>query len=250
MTGELSRLTLDGVTATLTLDRPERRNALSVALLDSLHRRLDELERDEQSVVVLVRGEGRAFCAGMDLMEVLADRQTPRRLLESLARLTLRIRRLRQVTVASVHGAAIGGGCGLACVCDLAFTHAGAKLGFPEVDLGLCPAVVAPWVVRRVGPARARAILLRGGLISGERAAELGLVNQSLDDEHSLHGAVQACAESIAAGGPAALAATKRLLNELDGSLDEALLLRGATLSAEVLLGDEAQNALRERFGA
>ena len=86
------------------------------------------------------------------------------------------------MTVAKVNGAAIGGGCGLACVCDLAVTHADARLGFPEVDLGLCPAVVAPWVVKKIGQGPARAMLLRGGVMTGEEAYSRGLVDVLADD--------------------------------------------------------------------
>jgi enoyl-CoA hydratase/carnithine racemase len=247
---ELAGLEIDGARARLTLSRPESRNALSVELLGALHERLDELEAAEGVGVVVVSGAGPAFCAGMDLKQVLDDERAPRVLLRSLSDLCLRLRRLRSVVIASVGGAAIGGGCGLACVCDLAVTHADARLGFPEVDLGLCPAVVAPWVVRRIGAGPARRVLLSGGLMSGAEAGRLGLVSRVAPTREALDGEVEALAGRVGAGGPEALGATKALLNRLDGSLDEALARESADLSAEVLSRPESLRTLRERFGA
>ena len=256
MTANLTHLSIDGCVATLTLKRPEQRNALSVELLDALHARLDEFEAHENVHVLVLTGAGRAFCAGMDLRQVVIDESSggsgnehlPPQLLKSLARLTIRLRRQPAVTIARINGAAIGGGCGLACVCDLAVTHADAKLGFPEVDLGLCPAVVAPWVVQKTGGGPARAILLAGGLMTGAEAHRRGLVDELAPDVDALDATAHALIDRIAKGGPHALAATKRLLNDLDGSLDEELIFRGAELSARVLAGDEAQAALAERI--
>jgi len=245
---ELATVDIKGSGATLTLDRPEARNALSRELLAALHERLDELERASGVHVLMVTGAGRAFCAGMDLKEVMGDAEAARELLESLAGLTLRIRRLPMVVVGRVNGAAIGGGCGLACVCDVAITHADSKMGFPEVDLGLCPAVVAPWVVRRIGMGRARQVLLQGGLLDGRRAHELGLVSALAETRDELDERAGELVERIGGGGPEAIRATKGLLNELDGSLDEDLVLRGAALSAKVLASEDAQRRLRERF--
>src|SRR5690606_31496134 len=123
--------------ATLTLNRPDARNALSVAMLSAALERVGELERmgDAAPTALTVTGAGKAFCAGMDLKEIVGDDAPAHELLSSLAELCQRIRALPMVTVAKVNGAAIGGGCGLACVCDLAITHADAKMGFPEVDL-------------------------------------------------------------------------------------------------------------------
>lgn len=250
MTG-LATLTVSERLGTLTLRRPEQRNALSTGLLDALHARLDELEvRDDVSVLVLT-GEGRSFCAGMDLRQVLraadGSEWAGPGLLASLARFTLRLRGLPMVVVASVNGAAIGGGCGLACVADISISHAEAKIGFPEVDLGLCPAVVAPWVVRKLGPGRARRVLLSGGLMNGQEAHALGLIDHLVPSRDELASATSALAVRLASGGAAALRATKQLLNRLDGSEDERVVLEGARLSAEVLGTAEAQRTLSAR---
>lgn len=248
----LVELTIDGPVARLTLRRPEARNALNQELLDAAlaHvRRLTSLAAGPGRPIVLVlAGEGKALCAGMDLRAVLDDPQRAHALLARLAQLAVALRALPLVTIARIHGAAIGGGCGLTCVCDLSITHDDAKVGFPEVDLGVCPAVVAPWLVRKAGAGVARAVLLRGGLLSGVEAAGLGIVNESVPDVGALDARIESLAASIALGGPDALAATKGLLNELDGSLDEGLAMRCAQLSAQVLATEDAQRRLRARM--
>lgn len=249
---DLATLALSGPVATLSLNRPEARNALSLDLLDALRRRVAELaSRPDVSAVVLT-GAGKAFCAGMDLRAVATDEALaagmPLKLLTALADLLLALRALPQVIVARVHGAAIGGGCGLACVADIALTHADAKLGFPEVDLGVCPAVVTPWVVRKIGAGRARAVLLSGGVMSGPEALERGLVNRVTPTVTDLDAATAALAAQLARDGPGALRATKALLNDLDGSLDTAAARRGAELSAAVLAAPDAQRRLRQRL--
>ena len=250
----LATLEVAGEIATLVLNRPEQRNAMSIDLIAALRERVAELTAMGGTAggpkVVVVTGEGRAFCAGMDLKAVLGDAGAPGRLLGTLAELTLEIRALPMVVIAKVNGAAIGGGCGLTCVCDMSVTHDEAKVGFPEVDLSVCPAVVAPWVVRKVGGGRARQILLRGGLMSGTEAAGLGLMDRSVSTREELDSAVAELAKRIAGGGRVALSATKGLLNRLDGSEDAAVVREGARLSAEVVASEEAQAALRERFGA
>jgi len=250
---DLAPLTFDGPIATLTLNRPEARNAMSIDLLGALHARMDTLEADTNGAhVLVVTGAGKSFSAGMDLKEVLielsGDASLGKRLLTGLAEFTLRLRALPMVTVASVNGAAVGGGCGLTCVCDLTLSHADAKLGFPEVDLGLCPAVIAPWVVRKLGPSRARHAMLMGGVMSGVQAHAIGLVDEIAPDRGGLDDLTRATAERLATGGPKALAATKGLLNRLDGSLEREAVLRGAELSASVLATPEAQASLKARM--
>lgn len=245
----LVKLENSGAVSRLTINRPESRNALSIELLDDLHARADELSKRTDAVVLVITGEGKAFCAGMDLKAVLNNPGAPERLLSSLAEFTLKLRALPQVTVARVNGAAIGGGCGLACVCDFAVTHADSKMGFPEVDLGVCPAVVAPWLVRRVGAGRARRILLSGGLMSGQQAYEEGIVSHVAQNLAELDAAVETLVARLSKGGPEALRATKSLLNEIDGSNNASTVRRGAQLSAQVLQSNESRARLKEKLG-
>lgn len=244
-------LETEGLIATLTINRPEARNAMSIEILDGMHKAVDEVASSDASVLVIT-GAGRAFCAGMDLKAVLielsGDAGLGEELLTSLAELTLKIRKLPQVTVASVNGAAIGGGCGLTCVCDVTISHADAKLGFPEVDLGICPAVIAPWVVKKLGAGMARKAMLMGGVMSGQEAKDIGLVDHLAADRDGLTELTKTIADRLATGGPKALAATKGLLNEIDGSNEAEMVLKGAKLSASVLATPQAQAALAARL--
>lgn len=246
----LTETTVDGRTVvTIALNRPESRNALSVDLLAGLHAVTDALAAREGLGAVVLTGAGRVFCAGMDLKAVLGNAPLAAQLLRSLADLTLKLRALPAPTVARVNGAAIGGGCGLATVCDFAVTHADSKMGFPEVDLGVCPAVVAPWLVRKIGAGPARAVLLRGGLMSGHDAHAVGIVSHLAPTADHLDAATDALVATLCKAAPHALAATKKLLNELDGSTDAALVRRGADLSASVLATDLTQAMLRKKLG-
>ncbi len=242
-----------GPIATFTLNRPDARNALSIDLLRDMHSAIDRLrsdaDRPNAPIVLILTGAGRSFCAGMDLKQVLGDPDKPLELLTLLAEFNLKLRALPMLSVAAVNGAAIGGGCGLVAVCDFAITHADAKLGFPEVDLGVCPAVVAPWLVNKIGAGPARGVLLRGGLMSGSDALALGLVSACVDTRDGLEPAVQSFAERLAQGGPNALRTTKAKLNELDRSLDPDIARRAAQLSAQVLATPEAQSMLRAKLG-
>lgn len=245
---DLALLSIDGRVATLTLNRPEQRNALSLDLLTALMERVAELGEMEGVSACVVTGAGKSFCAGMDLKAVLDVPGAPAKLLDLIAELTHAVRNLPMVTIARINGAAIGGGCGLACVCDLGVTTPDAKLGYPEVDLGVCPAVVAPWLVKKIGAGQARRVLLEGGLMDGRRAHELGLATHLAADAASLDAKVAEVAGRIAKAGPMALHSTKRWMNELDGSLDLAVLKEGARLSAKVVESDEAMANLRAMF--
>ncbi|MEE9130512.1 MAG: enoyl-CoA hydratase/isomerase family protein [Phycisphaerales bacterium] len=237
----------DGV-ATVTMNRPEKRNALSIELIEALEQVIEAIERDDSVRAMILSGEGKAFCAGMDLQGVMADAVGMRRMLHGLSRVLRRIRRLPVPTIAKVQGAAVGGGCGLMVVTDFAITHPEAKVGYPEVSLGLCPAVVAPWLMRKIGPGRARAMLLSGGTVSGREGFELGLASH-LADRDRLDAEAATVARSLAEGGVLATRTTKSWLNELDGSLEDAVLDRAAELSADVIASEEAQARLRALFG-
>ena len=243
--------------ARLTLNRPDARNALSLELIHALGETVRSIAprcpggpaatRDPIRVVIL-SGAGKSFCAGMDLKAVASDAHAMGEMLRELSRVNRAIRRLSVPTIAQVHGAAVGGGCGLMVVCDFAFTHAEAKLGYPEVDLGVCPAVVAPWLVKKIGAGRARAMLLAGGTMNGREGFAAGLATHLVEEEE-LSTAVTAFAMSLVKGGANALAATKQLLNELDGSMDDAVADEAAEISARIIAGEEAQSRLKKIFG-
>tara|TARA_B100000959_G_C14877215_1_gene580946 strand:- start:162 stop:899 length:738 start_codon:yes stop_codon:yes gene_type:complete len=241
------RITEENNIVTLTLNRAGKRNALSAKMIDAIHAGLDEIEKNKAMRVLILAGEGRSFCAGMDLKGVIDDPPAMGTMLQGLGKVSQRIRRIPVPTIARVQGAAIGGGCGLMVVCDFAFTHAESKVGYPEVDLGICPAVVTPWLMKKIGAGKARAMLLAGGTISGKQGFEAGLATH-LCDVVDLPSAVNDFALNLAKGGKEALATTKHWLNVLDGSLDDAVLQEAADLSAEIVAGDEALARLRPLY--
>lgn len=250
---ELVLYTLEKGIATLMMNRADARNALSLELIDAMNDAVARVEREAKSPggevrVLLLAGAGKSFCAGMDLKGVMSDPVAMGRMLRGLSMFMRRVRRLPIPTIARVQGAAVGGGCGLMVVTDFAFTHPEAKVGYPEVDLGVCPAVVAPWLIKKIGAGRARAMLLAGGTMSGQQGLEAGLashlVNQDLLESAALEFALK-----LTKGGPHAMAVTKRWLNELDDSMNDAPLDKAAELSAQVIAGEEAQGRLRKIFG-
>ena len=203
--------------------------------------------QDDPIRVMILAGEGKSFCAGMDLKAVQDDPILMGDMLRRLAAISRRIRRLEIPTISRVQGAAIGGGCGLMVVCDFSFTHPEAKVGYPEVDLGICPAVVAPFLVKRIGAGPARAMLLAGGTMSGQEGFDRGLATHLVAADE-LESATLALAGKLAKGGREAIAATKQWLNELDGSYDDEQLSKGAEISAELIQTEDAQNRLRTLF--
>jgi len=222
---------------------------LSLELIEALEQAIEAVERDVATHavrVVTLAGAGRTFCAGMDVKAAMSDPPGMQRTLRVVSRVMQKIRLLPVPTITRVQGAAIGGGCGLMIVTDFAVTHPEAKIGYPEVSLGICPAAVAPWLMRKIGPGRARAMLLEGQMLSGREGFELGLATH-LADRGRLEAETTGLAVRFAEGSPRALAATKRWLNELDESAG-VLGEKGADLSAEILAGPEAQERLRKRF--
>jgi methylglutaconyl-CoA hydratase len=208
----------DGPVLVLALNDPERANPLSAALADRLYRALADAAGDPSVRAVVLTGAGRHFSAGADLaaLERLAEGGTEadnREDSERLERLYAELLDHPKLTVAAVHGAAIGGGCGLATACDLVIAERSARFGYTEITIGFIPALVSTFLTRRVSGSVARRLLLDPGLVDGARAVELGLADELVDDGAAIEAAI-ARARSIARkSSAAALAATKRLLN-------------------------------------
>lgn len=208
-----------GAVLTLTLDRPDVRNALSADLVDALRRALDEAASDVSLRAVVLAGSGSVFSAGADLaaLQALQSASAEDNLADSerLAGLFETIYRHPLPVVAKVHGHAIAGGCGLAAVCDVSLVAEGAKLGFTETRIGFVPAIVAVFVVRKLGEAAARDLLLRGHLIGADEAARVGLVSRAVP-AGDLDAAVDVLTAEIAREtSRSAIALTKRLLADV-----------------------------------
>jgi methylglutaconyl-CoA hydratase len=198
--------------ATVTLDRPERRNALSIALLGSLVDSLAALARDGSTRVAILRGNGPVFSAGLDLAEAARPD-----LVEASARaVAAALRALRRpelVTIAALHGGVYAGGAGLAAACDVAIGTADLKIGFPEARRGLLPALVCEVLRVKIRAGDLADLFLVGDPIDAVRAREIGLVQRVVPPERLLDEAV-AVAAGILAGGPDTIRRTKALLNE------------------------------------
>lgn len=207
-------LSRDGPVTTLTLNRPEKRNALNVALLEQLSAALAEAERDPAQRVLVLRGAGPVFCSGMDLAEATQP-EFAHRSPELIAQTLRSLAATRLVTLAAVHGAAIAGGAGLASACDFALATRDAKFGYPEVRRGLVPALIMTFLRRQLRERDARELLLLGKLITAEQALAMGLVNRVVADEAALDTEVKSIVSSLLQGGPESLAETKKLLREL-----------------------------------
>ena len=205
---------------TLTLNRPDRRNALSAELVAELARAVRNADLDASVRVVLLRGAGRDFCAGADLSELLASvsRSPEENEAEALrlGELFLAFRALPKPVIAAVQGNALAGGCGLATACDLVLAHEGARFGYPEVQRGFVPAMVLTLLRRAVGEKIAFDLAATGRLVSAEEARAIGLASRTVAAE-TFDGEVASVAAALAGASATALGLTKKLLYELDG---------------------------------
>jgi methylglutaconyl-CoA hydratase len=206
--------------ATVTLNRPDRRNALDDVMIRELTDAFQSVNRDTASRVAVLTGEGKAFCSGMDVGYLVrfADMGEHENLEDARSLLTLlrTIQSLKKPVIAMVNGPAMGGGCGLASACDFVIASAEqARLGVPEVKIGFVPAIILVFLVRRMGEAAAREFVLRGGILGAEEAVRKGLATEAVPHE-SLGARVAEFAEELAAStSPASVMLTKDLLNRL-----------------------------------
>ncbi|HBK88003.1 MAG: enoyl-CoA hydratase-related protein [Cyclobacteriaceae bacterium] len=213
---------------TITLNRPEKRNALSPGLIQTLHEIFLRAEQDDRCKVIVLRAEGEAFCSGADLgyLQQLQQFTVDENLEDSrrLRDLLLLMYRLKKVIIAEVQGSAIAGGCGLMTVCDFAFTVPDAKFGYTEVRIGFVPALVSVFLIRKIGEARARQLLLTGKLVAAAEAHQMGLITEVVAPEKLSTSVRQLAASLIKNVSAASLQLTRRLIDEVQNyPLEEAL---------------------------
>jgi len=223
-------LTHDGPVATITLNRPDKRNAISFELIDDLLRALDEIAKSD-AIVLILTGAGKAFCSGMDLenLKALLGR-TPEQNLqdsETMVRLFRSLYEFPKVTIAAVNGPAIAGGTGLALLCDFTIAVPDAKFGYTEVRIGFVPAIVSTFLLRQVGEKQARDLLLTGRLFGADEALRMGLISEVVSAENLMNRARE-LAGVLLQNSAASLRATKQLLTdhakaELDAQIDAAV---------------------------
>ncbi len=214
--------------AWITLNRPEKRNALSFPLVTELRSAFAQAETDERVKVVVLKAEGKSFCSGADL-EFLQQMQAftfEENLADStnLMELYKQIYRHKKIVIAQVEGHAVAGGCGLVTVCDFAFAIPAAMLGYSEVKIGFIPAIVMSFLLRKIGETRAKELLLSGDLISSETAAKYNLINRVIDND-LMAGFVREFAMKLCSqNSGASMEFTKKMIGDLPNlQLDEAL---------------------------
>ncbi|HEY8402681.1 MAG TPA: enoyl-CoA hydratase-related protein [Cytophagaceae bacterium] len=219
--------------ATISINRPDKKNALNFEVVSELKNAFDQAEKDASVKVVILTGEGDVFCAGADLeyLQTLQKNSYEENLKDSthLMELYKKIYTLKKVVIAKINGHAIAGGCGLAAVCDFSFSTINANFGYTEVRIGFIPAIVMVFLLRKVGEANAKELLLSGKIIKAQEAQNLRLINYITEAEE-LDATVQAFAESLCKNNSGiSMEITKRMIAEIGSmSLDEGLAYAAA----------------------
>jgi methylglutaconyl-CoA hydratase len=251
MTGETNDTPVlyaaEGAVALVTLNRPEKRNALNDELIDGLKAALRDADAREAVRAVVLTGAGADFCSGADLsaLRKISEGSATDNLedAQSLMELYSLIRRVRVPVVAAVRGRALAGGCGLATACDIVLASASARFGYPEVKIGFVPAMVAAILRRNVSEKRAFELLTRGAEIGAEEAERVGLVNRVFDDD-AFESEVETYLHGFERASRSAVQLTKRLLYHIDGLTFDAALAAGADINAIARMTDDCQRGI------
>lgn len=240
---------VDNGVANITLNRPEKRNALNDALIAEIKRGLQQAADDQGARVVVISGAGKDFCSGADLSALqkiaqasVSDNADDAR---SLLELFVQIRQMRVPVVAAVRGRALAGGCGLATACDLVVASDTARFGYPEVKIGFVPAMVLAILRRNVSEKRAFELITRGEDIDAARAEEIGLVNQVFSDE-SFDEDVKRYARRFTEVSSTAVALTKGLLYQVDGLAFLEALETGADVNVIARMTEDCQQGIAQ----
>src|SRR3954470_21699227 len=196
----------------LTLNRPERRNALTIELMSDLTTAIENAAADPAQRIVILRGAGKAFCTGLDLGEAVVN--DPQTTAENVARMLLAIAETRLVTIAMVHGAAVAGGAGVMSACDFVIAAERTKIGYPEVRRGLVASLVMTFLRRQLRERDLREVLLASELFDAEHARQIGLVNRIVAPA-DLQSETQKITAAVLQGAPHAITNSKRLLEQL-----------------------------------
>lgn len=198
--------------ALATLNRPERRNALSIDLLDALCNRVEQLAEEKSTRVLILRGAGPIFCSGLDLSEA-SNPELAQYSAKGIARVLTLMRETRLVTIAAAQGGAYAGGAGLLASCDIAIGTSDLKVGFPEAQRGLLPALICAVLSHKIREGDLRELFLVGNTIDALRSQQIGLLQRVVDTNELLEEAIK-IALGVLAGGPDTIEGTKALLNQ------------------------------------
>jgi methylglutaconyl-CoA hydratase len=250
MPEEIVRYEVDGRIARITLNRPEKRNALNNEMVTALKVALRRADQDESVRAVVLAGAGSDFCAGADLqaLQSIASASVAENLEDarSLMELFMLLRALRLPVIAAVQGRALAGGCGLALACDMVLVGRSAQLGLPEVKIGFVPAMVMTILRRNVSEKRAFELVSMGAPVDAEQAAAFGLVNRVLDDE-AFGEEVDAFVQPLLSMSRSAVSLSKRLMYQTDALSFEAGLECGADANVIARMSEDCRKGI-ERF--
>lgn len=240
---------VDGAVARITLNRPEKKNALNVALIANLKKALGEANDDDAVRVVVITGAGLDFCSGADLsaLELISKAAVAENTddARSLMELFVVIRQLSVPVIAAVRGRALAGGCGLASACDIVLASGTARFGYPEVKIGFVPAMVMAILRRNISEKRAFELLTRGAEISAEEAREVGLVNKIIGDE-TFDDEVTVYAQGFLRLSKSAIALTKGLLYQMDGMAFSEALETGIDTNVIARMTEDCQKGISQ----
>jgi isohexenylglutaconyl-CoA hydratase len=246
-------LDFDRGVLSITLNRPENRNAMSLGMVVDLNAVFDAVQGERAVRVVVLRGAGGHFCAGADLKEMMAGGMKPPAPGEvdpiigfsrSFGSLLRKVANLPAVVIAVCEGSVLGGGFGLACVSDIAFAHVDAKFGLPETTRGLPPAQIAPFVVERIGLTQARRLCLTGAQFRGGAAQALGIVHETYADESELQRHLSETVQQVLNCAPRANAMTKEIILKVAHQNMDAVLDDAAAKFAACVRGNEAPEGI------
>jgi methylglutaconyl-CoA hydratase len=235
--------------ATVGLSRPDLHNAFNEVVIAELTAAFEELGKNKDVRVIVLRGEGKSFCAGADVNWM--SRMVGYSLDENIADASMMARMLRVIrdcpkpTIVRVHGAAIGGGVGLTAACDIAVALSSAMFCLSEVKLGIIPAVISPFVMEKIGPGHLRRYALTAERFGAAEAKRIGLVHEVVQTEPELDDKIDALAHALIANGPAALAAAKRTLTDVAGMQWDAVQKLTTRRIAEIRVSPEGQEGLK-----
>jgi methylglutaconyl-CoA hydratase len=238
---------VEGTVALVTLNRPEKRNALDDALVSGLKEALREADSNDAVRVVVITGAGADFCSGADLaaLQKISESSVTENLedAQSLMELFALIRRVRVPVVAAVRGRALAGGCGLATACDLVLAARSARFGYPEVKIGFVPAMVMAILRRNVSEKRAFELITRGEEIGADEAERIGLVNHVFDDEQ-FEMEVESYVSGFEKVSRSAVMLSKRLLYHIDGMTFDGALQSGVDVNAIARMTEDCRSGI------
>ncbi|NOY88766.1 MAG: enoyl-CoA hydratase/isomerase family protein [FCB group bacterium] len=233
--------------ANIIFNRPEIHNAFNSTVIREMLHLFEELKKDDDLRLVLLTGKGKSFCAGADLnwMRAVVKQSFENNLKESLelAELFHQMYTFKRPIIGKINGAAIGGGTGFVALCDIAIAARSAKFSFSEVKIGLVPACIGPYVIKKMGEGKARELFITGERMTAQRALEMGLVNKVVDDD-KLDTEVNTLIESVLSSGPEAVAMAKKLVSEVPAMTADEFKPFTAEMIARLRVSDEGQEGM------